>query len=271
MLIIKIGGSKNINLEYLADDISYMIKNSDEKIIIIIGANQYRNELAQKLNIQIRIIESESGYKSVFTDNNIIDLILMSYAGLVSKKFVSLLIKRKINAISLSGIDGELIIAKRKKFLTAKIDGKIKLIDNNLTGKVIEINKNLIDMLLENKFILVISQPVITAEGEIVNVDNEQLIYFLAKEYKPTKIIMVIDKPGILKNINDENSLIRNFNLNDIDKLLNQNLTYGFKKKLLNIKNILTNFDSEIFITDGRIKNCIQDALNKKIGTFINK
>ncbi|GIW66390.1 MAG: acetylglutamate kinase [Candidatus Parcubacteria bacterium] len=271
MLIIKIGGSKNINLEYLADDISYLVKNNREKIIVVVGANQFRNELAQKLGIEIKIIESESGYKSVYTDNNIIDLILMSYAGLISKKFASLLIKRKIRTISLSGIDGQLILAKKKNFLTAKINGKVKLINNNLTGKVIEVNKNLIDLLIENNFVVVISQPVITTEGEIVNSDNEQIVYFLAKDYQPSKIIIIIDKPGILKNVEDENSLIKNLTINEINDLLNKDLEYGFKRKLINIKEIIENIKAEIFITDGRKENCINKALNKEMGTHIIK
>lgn len=259
MIIIKIGGGKEINFSYLAEDLKNLVNK--EKFIIVVGANYYRNKLANDLGIEIKIIESESGYKSVYTNQEIIDLILMTYAGLQAKRLTAELIKRKIKAISLSGIDGNLIIANKKN-ITAKINGKIKLITDSYTGKIEKINKDLIDYFLNNHYVLVISQPAINEEGEILNVDNDQIVLNLAKIYKPEKIIFLIEAPGILTNKNNENSLITNLKINNLDNLIKETNDYGFQKKLMNIKKLIELKIPQIIISDGRKKNPISNAFN---------
>jgi acetylglutamate/LysW-gamma-L-alpha-aminoadipate kinase len=265
MILIKIGGGENINHQYIAED---LINFKNNKKIIVLGANYLRNILAKRLNIEIKEIESESGIKSIYTNKEIIDLMLMSYSGLALKNFICLLNKHNIDSIGLTGIDGRLVIAN-KKIITAKVNGKIKLITDNYTGKIISLNKKLINLILENNYTLVITQPVISQEGEILNTDNDQLVYTLAKEMNPSKIIYLIEKPGILEDINNEKSLIKNLNINKINEFLNnKNLGYGIQKKLLYIKKIIEETNAEIFISSGLIKNPITNAL-KFLGTYI--
>ncbi|MCS7184101.1 MAG: acetylglutamate kinase [Patescibacteria group bacterium] len=265
MLIIKIGGGKEINLEYIAEDLK---KFSNEKIIIVLGANYYRNELAKKLNIEIKIIESESGYKSVYTHQDVIDLMLMTYAGLQAKKLSALLIKNGIKSISLCGIDGKLILAKRKKNLTARIENKVKLITDNYTGKIEKINKKLIDYFLGENYVVILTPPAISEEGEILNIDNDQVIYHLTQIYQPENIIFLIEAQGILYNKNITESLIPTLKLSELEDLIKESEDYGFQKKLLNIKKISELKRSKIIIADGRYQNPISKALNN-IGTTI--
>ncbi len=266
MIIIKIGGGKEINFDYIAEDLKNIVNK--EKVIIVLGANYYRNKLAEELGIKIKIIESESGYKSVYSDQQLIDLMMMAYAGLAAKKLTSKLIQANIKAISLSGIDDQLIIAKRKKFITAKIENKIKLIDNDYSGKIEQINKELLDYLLAKDYVIIITPPAISYEGEILNVDNDQIVVNLAKIYHPQSVIFLIEAPGILKN-NMNEEIIEHLKIAELENLIRESSDYGFQKKLLNIKR-LTEFNiPKIIIADGRIEKPISRALNS-IGTVIS-
>src|SRR5260370_29500905 len=101
MLLIKIGGGQQINLDFIAQDIATHLADG-EQIVLIHGASTTRDEIAQKLNIPTKTITSPSGITSVYTDAQAIDVFLMVYCGLVNKKIVNTLQKHNINALGLS-------------------------------------------------------------------------------------------------------------------------------------------------------------------------
>ena len=120
MIIIKIGGGREINLKGIAANLAAI----KEPFIIVHGANAVRDDLAEKLNIQKKVITSLSGYSSVFSDEDTIDLMMMAYAGLKNKRIVELLQQNGINAVGLSGLDGRMIEGKRNSGIKVREDGK---------------------------------------------------------------------------------------------------------------------------------------------------
>ncbi len=86
MLLIKIGGGKEINIEGIISDLGSI----NEDFIIVHGANYLRDDLALKLNYEKKSITSVSGYSSVYTDQDGMDIMMMAYAGLRNKRIVEL-------------------------------------------------------------------------------------------------------------------------------------------------------------------------------------
>ena len=93
MIIVKIGGGKDINIEGVIKDLSSI----KEKFIIIHGANYLRDELLKSLGISKRTITSISGYSSVFSDEESIDVMMMAYSGLRNKRIVELCQQNGVN------------------------------------------------------------------------------------------------------------------------------------------------------------------------------
>src|SRR5258706_5621428 len=155
MILIKIGGGKQINWEYIAKDIAALI-STGEKVIVVHGASVVRDEIAEQLGVPTKIITSPSGIPSVYTDEKALEILLMAYCGLTNKKIVAKMQSYGINAIGLSGVDGKLWEAKRKDAVYAVENGKEKLITDNLTGKVEKVNTKLMLLLIENNYIPVI-------------------------------------------------------------------------------------------------------------------
>ena len=151
MMIVKIGGGKEINLEGACKDISELIKEKNEKIIIVHGANHVRDQLAKSLDKEKKILTSVSGYSSVFSDEDAIDMIMMSYSGIVNKKLVECLQRSGVNAIGLSGIDGALIRGKRNRGIRVKEGEKLKIV-RDFSGKPKEINKKLLENFKQDFF-----------------------------------------------------------------------------------------------------------------------
>lgn len=99
MYIIKIGGGASINIEGIIEDLAVI----EKPFIIVHGANALRDEIAKKLGMEKQVLTSVSGYSSVFSDEDAINAILMSYAGLRNKRIVESCQKLGINAVGLSG------------------------------------------------------------------------------------------------------------------------------------------------------------------------
>jgi acetylglutamate/LysW-gamma-L-alpha-aminoadipate kinase len=266
MLLLKIGGGKNINLNFISDDIASLIARG-EKIVVVHGASVTRDEIAQQLGIPTKTITSPSGVSSVYTDEKAIDVFLMSYAGLVNKKIVATLQKHGVNAVGLSGIDGRLWEAKRKDVVYAVENGKTKLIKDNLTGKVEKVNADLIELLIEHGYVPVICPPAISFDNEIVNTDNDFATVVMAEALKIKEIIVLFEAPGMLKNVHNEKSVIPKIEKEKLDDYL-EYAVGRMKKKLLGTQKAFEHGVEKIYWSDGRIQHPVLNALDGK-GTVI--
>ena len=266
MLLIKVGGGKTINWEFVAQDLAKIVKK--EQVIVVHGASAVRNEIAKRLNQPTKTVVSPSGISSVYTNQKDLDIFLMVYAGLMNKKIVATLQKYGINAVGLSGVDGKLWEGKRKSNLYIQEGNKTKLITDNLTGKVEKINADLIYLLLENNYIPVICPPAISYENEIINTDNDFAISVMAKTLNSKKLISLFEAPGMLKDPSNEKSVIPKIKSGEIDDYLRY-AEGRMKKKLLGAKKAFEYGVKTIFWGDGRIKNPLTNAMTGK-GTIIS-
>ena len=111
MIIVKIGGGAGINLQGIIQDLAQV----KEKFIIVHGANALRDKLAEDLGQPKKVVTSVSGYSSVYSDENLIDQMMMAYAGARNKRIVELCHQNGINGVGLSGLDGKAIQGVRNK------------------------------------------------------------------------------------------------------------------------------------------------------------
>lgn len=256
MIILKIGGGKNINLEGIITD----LVNLDEQFIIVHGANAHRNYLANALNIQKEELISIKGYSSVKSTPEIIDLMKMSYAGFVNKSIVELCQKHGINAIGLSGIDGGLIRGRRNKGIRTIINGKKKIV-RDLSGKPVSINTSLLDLLMENNYTPVITMPILDEFDVAVNSENDDVVRLLASYYSPEKIVFLIEAIGLLKDKNDESTIYKNLDIHTLRNMVKHSKG-RIQRKLRSIIETLQTSDTEIIIADGRGETPISNALD---------
>ena len=266
MIIIKAGGGKTIDWDFIVDDLKKLQKK--EKIILVHGASVKRDEIAKKLGFPTKIVTSPSGVESVYTDEYALDIFLMVYSGLVNKKTVALLQHKGINAVGLSGIDGKLWQAKAKKELLIKEGVKTKLIQNNKTGRVEKVNTSLIRLLLDNHYLPVISAPAISFENEIVNCDNDWATAVMAGELGVKKLVFLFEAPGLLQDLGNESSLIRHIPKRSIEDFA----VYAqgrMRKKIIAAKKAFAEGVKTIYWGDGRIRNPIINCLEGK-GTVFN-
>jgi acetylglutamate/LysW-gamma-L-alpha-aminoadipate kinase len=216
----------------------------------------------------VKTIVSPSGITSVYTDKEALDVFLMSYAGLANKRIVARMQQHGINALGLCGVDGKLWQAKPKKKILAKEGEKIKLLKDNLTGRVEKINTDLIDILIEHNYLPVICAPAISYENEIVNTDNDWAAAVMAECLRIKKLVYLFEAPGLLENPLQEESLISHIEKEKIDDYLKY-ARNRMKKKILGAKRAIEGGVEVIYWGDGRIEHPVARALEGR-GTVIS-
>lgn len=263
MLIIKIGGGKDINAEGIIKDLSGI----KEKFIIIHGANFYRDKLAEKLGIGKKIITSVSGYTSVYSDENAIGLLMMAYAGLQNKKIVELCQVNGINAIGLSGIDGKMISGERNKGIRVIEEGKKKIL-RDLSGKPKEVNAPLLNLLMDNGYTPVLCVPIIDENNTAINSENDDIVNVLQNALQAEKIIQLIESPGFLEDKDKPETLKKEISKEELNSI-EEKSEGRMKRKMLAIRKLFEKGAAKVYISDGRTNHPVEDALSGK-GTLIS-
>jgi acetylglutamate/LysW-gamma-L-alpha-aminoadipate kinase len=266
MLIVKIGGGKDINLPEIAKDLAEVVKN--RQVVLVHGANAKRDEIAKRLNIPTKVVTSPSGVDSVFTDKEAVEVFLMAYTGLVNKQIVATLQKFGLNAVGLSGIDGRLWEGKIKSKLLVKEEGKIKAKYGNLSGKVEKVNPQVVFSLLEAGFLPVITAPGVSYDSEIMNTDNDTATAIMAKALGVTEIVSLFEAPGLLKDHKNPDSLIKHVERNKVEEFLKY-ADGRMKKKIFGAKMAVERGVKRIYLADSRVAKPITKAL-KGEGTEIS-
>jgi len=264
VIILKIGGGNDINLEGIAND----LRGVEEPFIIVHGANALRDSLAERLQTPKKTVTSVSGYSSVFSDREIIDLQMMAYAGLRNKRIVELLRQNDIDAVGLSGLDGGVIRGKRNAGIRVRENGKLKLL-RDLSGKPKTVNTSLLDLLMENGYVPVLTMPISDETNTAINSENDDVVAVLQGVYRAKRVVHLIEAPGLLEDPSDPASVIACLSPLELGEK-EKSARGRMKRKLLAIKNLFEGGAEEVIIADGRTEHPVQDAL-KGHGTLIKR
>lgn len=210
LYVIKIGGNVIDNPESLKKFLADFARLKGLKILIH-GGGKIATKMASDLGIHSQMIEGRR-----VTDSESLKVVTMVYAGLLNKNIVAGLQHQQCNAIGLSGADGNLIRAKRrplKEIFSAEKNENI-WIDYGFVG---DLKKDSIDHLGLNKLLEAGFTPVFSAithdgEGQLLNTNADTIASAIAiamsADYE-TSLIYCFEKAGVLRDVNDEHSLIK--------------------------------------------------------------
>lgn len=261
-MIIKIGGGSGINLKGIIADLAGV----DERFLIVHGANALRDKLAEDLGRPKQVITSVKGYASVYSDENLIDVMMMAYAGLRNKRIVEMCHQQGINAVGLTGLDGKVIRGKRNNGIRVYRDGKTKIV-RDFSGKPEAVNKGLLELLLENGYVPVLTVPIIDEQNTAINTENDDVTRVLQEALKASVVIQLIEAPGFLEDKDDESTLIRKISPLELEAREAQ-VEGRMKRKMLALRKLFDRGASKIIIADGRREHPVADALAGE-GTII--
>jgi acetylglutamate/LysW-gamma-L-alpha-aminoadipate kinase len=262
MYIIKIGGGATINLEGIAADLASLTT----PVLVVLGANAVRDEIAERLGTPKKVLTSVSGYTSVYSDEQAIDAIMMSYAGLRCSRFVELCQRNGVDAVGISGIDGRAVQGERNRGIRVR-EGSKTLLKRDFSGKPKTVNASLFRMLMNNGYVPVLTIPIIDEHGHAINSENDDIVNVLQNALAAESIVQLIEAPGFLDDKDDPSSVVPELSRTEIEHR-EQQVEGRMKRKMLALRRLFESGASSVIIGDGRTDTPISDALAGK-GTII--
>ena len=197
--VIKIGGNVIDNSENLHRFLKDFTALDGYKILVH-GGGKVATQVSETMGIDARMVDGRR-----ITDIDTLRIVTMVYGGLINKNIVAQLQRYGNNAIGLTGADGDFIRARKRP---------VKTIDYGFAGDLYEgsIKPENIGKLLHSGFTPVFCALTHDGEGQLLNTNADTiasaLAVALAKLYETT-LIYCFEKKGVLQDINDEGSLIR--------------------------------------------------------------
>ena len=264
MITIKIGGSVVDNLHPSTIlDIKKVAES--EGVVLVHGGGKEVTKVCEQLGKEPKFVTSPSGIKSRYTDKETAEIFTMVMAGRINKTIVQMLQKNGINAIGLSGVDGKVIEAERKKkLLIVNEKGRKQAIDGGYTGKIREVNAGLIKSLLDQGFTPVISPIAISEESEFLNVDGDRAAAYVAGKVGTDKVLFITNVDGLLM----DDKLVPKLTLAEA-KEIRPKIGPGMEKKILASTEALDMGVTEALIANGQKENPVSSAIDHNNCTVI--
>jgi len=250
LYVIKIGGNVIDNSENLHNFLKDFTALDGFKILVH-GGGKVATQLSETLGIEPKLVDGRR-----ITDIETLRVVTMVYGGLINKNIVAQLQRFGTNAIGLTGADGDFIRAKKRP---------VKTIDYGFVGDIDEnsINPKNLKNLMDGGFTPVFCALTHDGEGQLLNTNADTIASSLAVALSGlynTTLIYCFEKRGVLKDINDESSLIQDINPKVYEELKTEQIIHsGMLPKLDNafaaiscgVKGVIIGHSNDL----GKLKN----------------
>jgi acetylglutamate/LysW-gamma-L-alpha-aminoadipate kinase len=212
------------------------------------------------------VLTSVKGYTSVYSDEKLLDVMLMAYAGLRNKRIVELCQQHGVNAVGLCGLDGKIIQGQRNQGIRVYQGKKLKIV-RDFSGKPQSVNMHLLQLLLDNGYVPVLTVPIIDEFNAAINTENDDVVRVLQPALQADTVINLIEAAGFLEDRDDPASLIKTIPSAELEAR-EQQVAGRMKRKMLALRQLFEHGASKVIISDGRGEHPVFDALAGK-GTVI--
>lgn len=227
------------------------------KVILVHGGGPEISAMLKKLSIESHF---ENGLR--VTDDDTMEVVQMVLAGKVNKSLAADLSALGGRAVGLCGIDGGLIKVHQKNEKLGHV------------GEIDEINTKILDDLLDGGFIPVISSIGIDDDGNPYNINADTAVAKIAAALHAESMVVMSNINGVLRDKDDENSLISQMSLADAEELKKSGIIAGgMIPKVDCCTNAVKEGVKKVFIINGEIPHAILIELltDEGLGTMFTK
>mgnify|MGYP002509830127 FL=1 len=260
-VVIKYGGNAMISEELKKAVISdiILLRLVGVHVVVVHGGGPEINELLKKTGKESKFV---NGLR--YTDEETMEAVQMVLCGKVNKNLVATLNRAGGQAVGLCGLDGGMLKGVRRQE-----DG----VDYGLVGDITEVNPKVIQDAFQDGFIPVISTVAQGTDAETsYNVNADTAAAKIAVAVGAEKLILLTDVRGLLRDKNDESTLISQVRLSEVPELVGQGIiSGGMIPKVECCVDAVQNGVHRTHILDGRIPHSIliEVLSHAGIGTMI--
>ncbi|MFP4174451.1 MAG: acetylglutamate/acetylaminoadipate kinase [Halobacteriales archaeon] len=257
--VVKIGGTEGVERDAALDDIAERVE-SGERIVVVHGGSGAVDELHERLGVEPTYVESPSGMKGRFTDEETMELFKMAMAGKVNTTLVEELVAREVDAVGLTGVDGRLLEGEHKDKVIAVEDGRKKVKRGDHSGKIQEVNDELLRLLLDDGYVPVVGVPMVSYGGTAVNTDADRSAAAVAGALG-ARLVVLSDVPGLLRDPDDPDSLVDRVAYDEIDDAIDEYAEGKMKKKVYAAREALDAGARDVAVASANVDEPVTSAL----------
>ena len=265
--VVKLSGKATedqANLSSLAEELA-LLHQVGIRLCVVHGGGKQLSELAMRMGIEQTIIEGRR-----VTDDATLEMAKMVFAGQINTNILSALRNRGVEAVGLSGVDGNIVHAERRppREVLNRETGERAEVDFGHVGDVVEINSRLLTVLLDQGYLPVVSSLGADSEGTVFNINADTIAAEIAIQLKAEKLILLSDVDGIYLKAGQPETKLSRLTAAEAETLIKDGrATGGMIPKLQSIAELLRRGVHSAHIISGINRNALLSEIFTDQGT----
>jgi acetylglutamate kinase len=218
VFVVKLGGEVLADPKVLAGVAMQvaLLESLSIRVVLVHGGGPQASELSRRLGIEPEIVAGRR-----VTTPAALEVCKMVYAGQLNVDVLSALRGHGVKAVGLSGIDGNLVTARKRPPVAMRDDdGVERTVDFGEVGDIESVDTALLDALLPQGYVPVLASLAADCEGRPLNINADTLAEAVASALKAKKLIYLTGAPGVLRDIADPTSLVAFARPEDLEALM---------------------------------------------------
>jgi acetylglutamate kinase len=225
------------------------------RVAVVHGGGKQLTAIAERLGIPQKIVNGRR-----VTDPETLEVAKMVFAGQINTDILSALRRHGAETVGLTGVDGNTIQARRREIQNVlnQETGEFETVDFGHVGDIIKINIRLVDLLLDNNYIPVISSLGADDQGNVYNINADTIAAEIAVHLRAEKLILLTDVNGILRDTSDPSSRISKLTVDEAEQLVtDRTVSAGMLPKISAIAKLIRRGVASAHIINGSYRNAL--------------
>jgi acetylglutamate kinase len=256
IFVVKLGGEVLADgeaLDRVAAQLG-LLSSLSIRVVVVHGGGPQATALSRQLGQEPTIIAGRR-----VTDDAALEVAKMVYAGSLNVNLLAALRAHEVQAVGLSGVDGELLTARRRPPVNVVDDaGVSREVDYGHVGDVDRVDPRVLTTLLDARFVPVVASLAGDGDGNVYNVNADTVAESLAVAVQAQKLLFLTGAPGVLRDRNDPSSLVTFADPDDLAALMAGGaIAGGMRPKVEACIRAATGGVERTHIIDGRLPDSI--------------
>ena len=256
VFVVKLGGDV-LSDPAILDGVSAqlgLLSSLGIRLVVVHGGGPQATALSRRLGVEPTIVAGRR-----VTDDSALDVAKMVYGGMLNTDLVAALREHRLQAVGLSGVDADLIQAKRRPPVSVVDDaGMTRTVDYGHVGDIERVDPRVLYTLVEARFIPVVASLAGDDDGNVYNVNADTVAESIAVATQAMKLIFMTGAPGVLRDRNDPSSLVTFADPDDLTSLMASGaLVGGMRPKVEACIRAATSGVERTHIIDGRAPDAL--------------
>jgi acetylglutamate kinase len=255
--VVKLSGKATedaANMASLAEELA-LIHQVGIRLCVVHGGGKQLSDLAELMGVEQTIINGRR-----VTDDATLEMAKMVFAGKINTDILAALRQRNVEAVGLSGVDGNIVHAEKRppKEILNRATGEREHVDFGHVGDVVEINTRLLCILLDKGYLPVVSSLGADDDGMVFNINADTIASEIAVRLKAEKLILLSDVDGIHLRPEDPQTKLSHLSVDEAEALVREGAaTGGMIPKLQSITELIRRGVGSAHIINGNLRNAL--------------